>query len=168
MRTAEGFLFMKHITCVIDKCLGCRSCVLACAVEHSRSKQLVEALREPVMPQPRIRVELIDDKGQTLRSRTISLQCRHCENPVCVQACISGGIFRDAMTGDVRITPEKCVGCWSCVMVCPFGAIVRHESLHRAMKCDLCPDRDTPACVDACPTGALVYGEREEAGAVTS
>jgi carbon-monoxide dehydrogenase iron sulfur subunit len=47
-------------------------------------------------------------------------------------------------------------------MVCPFGVIVKHEGLHRALKCDHCPDRESPACVDACPTGALVYSEREE------
>lgn len=153
---------MKQIVCRIEKCLGCRSCELACAVEHSQSKRLVEAMHEPMFPTPRIRVELIDEKGTTHRYRTLALQCRHCENAFCVQACISGGIYRDERTGDVQINPEKCVACWSCIMVCPFGAIVRHEGLHRAIKCDHCPDREMPACVDACPTNALVYCERDE------
>jgi carbon-monoxide dehydrogenase iron sulfur subunit len=55
------------------------------------------------------------------------------------------------------------VGCWSCIMVCPFGAIVRNEDCRQAVKCDHCMDRDNPACVEACPTRALVYCEEEEA-----
>jgi carbon-monoxide dehydrogenase iron sulfur subunit len=152
---------MKQIFCHIEKCLGCKSCELACAVEHSLSKQLVTAMREPVVPKQRIRVELIDEHGTLSRYRTLALQCRHCGNALCVQACISGGIRKDEDSGEVRINPEKCVGCWSCVMVCPFGALVRHEGIHRAMKCDHCPDRETPACVDACPTKALVYLEKD-------
>lgn len=159
---------MKHVICRIEKCLGCRSCELACAVQHSESGTISGALLEPVPPTRRVRVERIDGSGILYRSRTLALQCRHCEEPVCVQACISGGIRRDAKTGEVRIDPEKCVGCWSCVMVCPFGAIVRHEGIGRAMKCDHCAGRPSPACVDACPTRALVYCERDEIQASAS
>jgi carbon-monoxide dehydrogenase iron sulfur subunit len=160
---------MKQIICRIERCLGCRSCELACAVEHSESKRLVEATREQVLPKQRIHVELIDERGAAYRYRTLALQCRHCDDAFCVQACISGGIRKDEKTGDVRINQEKCVACWSCIMVCPFGVIVKHEGLHRALKCDHCPDRESPACVDACPTGALVYteGEEVEVGDVT-
>jgi carbon-monoxide dehydrogenase iron sulfur subunit len=153
---------MKHIVCRIEKCLGCSSCELACAIEHSQSKKLVEAIQEPILPIARIHVELIDEQGTTHRYRTFALQCRHCDDPVCVQACISGGIHKDEDTGDVRFNSERCVGCWSCIMVCPFGAIVKHDGLHRAMKCDHCPGRETPACIEACPTHALVYCEKED------
>lgn len=153
---------MKRIICQIEKCLGCGSCELACAVEHSQSRRLMEAIREVVLPKQRIRVELIDHNGTAHRYRALALQCRHCEDPVCVQACISGGISKDEKTGDVLINPERCVGCWSCIMVCPFGVIVKHEGIHRALKCDHCPDRESPACVEACPTHALIYCERDE------
>lgn len=153
---------MKHILCRIERCLGCSSCELACAIEHSQSKELVEAIQEAISPKARIHVELIDEQGTTHRYRTFALQCRHCDDPVCVQACISGGIYKDEETGDVRFNSERCVGCWSCIMVCPFGAIVKHDGLHRAMKCDHCPDRETPACIEACPTHALVYCEKED------
>lgn len=153
---------MKHVICRIEKCLGCRACELACAVQHSESGTFSGALREPVMPKRRIRVELIDGSGTVWHSRTLALQCRHCFEPVCVQACISGGIRKDESTGEVRIDPDKCVGCWSCIMVCPFGVIAKHEGIHRALKCDHCPGRVSPACVDACPTHALVYRERDE------
>lgn len=154
---------MKRIYCQIEKCLGCRSCELACAVEHSQSRRLVEAMLEPSLPKSLIHVEMIDEEGTTYHYRTIALQCRQCEDAFCVQACISGGLQKDEETGDVCVKPEKCVACWSCIMVCPFGAIVKHEGLHLALRCDLCPDREIPACVEACPTHALVYCEREEA-----
>lgn len=62
--------------------------------------------------------------------------------------------------GVVHHDPERCVGCWTCVMVCPFGVLTRDVANHCiAPKCDLCPGRSTPACVAACPNEALVYAE---------
>lgn len=153
---------MKQVFCQIQKCLACRSCELACAVAHSQAKNLIGAIRQKKLPKHRIRVEFIDEKGTLNRTRAIAIQCRHCDEPPCIQACISGGIYQDEKTKNILINPEKCVACWSCIMVCPYGVIIGHEDLGQALKCDQCPDRETPACVEACPTGALVYCEREE------
>jgi carbon-monoxide dehydrogenase iron sulfur subunit len=46
-------------------------------------------------------------------------------------------------------------------MICPFGAIRMDEERGKAVKCDLCPERETPACVEACPNRALVFEEME-------
>jgi carbon-monoxide dehydrogenase iron sulfur subunit len=153
---------MKKIYCKIHKCLACRSCELACAAAHSESKNLPDSVGENILPKSRIHVEFIDEKGSPQRVRSMAIQCRHCEEPLCEQACISGGIRKDEKTGNIIVNPEKCVGCWSCIMVCPIGAIVKNENIHQALKCDYCPDLDTPACIAACPTGALVYCEPEE------
>lgn len=153
---------MKQIFCQIQKCLGCRSCELACATAHSLSQNLVDAIREKELPKHRIHIELVDEKGSLYRNRAIAIQCRHCEDAFCVQACISGGIRRDEKTGDILINKDKCIACWSCIMVCPFGAIVKNEDFHIAVKCDHCLDLESPACVTACPTSALVYREQEE------
>jgi carbon-monoxide dehydrogenase iron sulfur subunit len=155
---------MKRVYCKIEKCLSCRSCEIACAVAHSQSRQLVGAVQEHPLPKHRIHVESIDEAGagSPYFIRSIALQCRHCEDPLCAQACISGGISRDKETGAIINNPDKCVACWSCIMVCPFGVIVRYEDCRRAVKCDHCPDRDYPACVEACPTRALVFCEPEE------
>ena len=153
---------MKKIYCKIQKCLACRACELACAAAHSEARDLAAAVQENKRPKSRIHVEFIDEKGALQRVRAVAVQCRHCEEPLCEQACIAGGIRKDEKTGDIVVTLEKCVGCWSCIMVCPIGAIVKDEGMHQALKCDLCPDLDTPACIVACPTGALVYGEPEE------
>lgn len=153
---------MKVIYCRIDRCLGCKACELACALEHSESKRLEQAIREEPLPAARVRVHRVDKKGEPARMRCIALRCRHCEEPACVAACIAGGIVKDEKTGIVRFDKDKCVGCWSCTMVCPFGAVVRRPDGGFAIKCDLCGDRETPACVEACPTRALVFCEPEE------
>jgi anaerobic carbon-monoxide dehydrogenase iron sulfur subunit len=137
---------MKRIFCAIEKCLACRSCELACAAAHA-------------VRRPRIHVEAIDDKGTLHRIRAIAIQCRHCEEPACALACISGGIRKNEQTGDIIANLGKCVGCWSCIMVCPIGAIARYANMHQALKCDCCPDLETPACIIACPTSALILCE---------
>ena len=152
---------MKKVFCQIEKCLGCRTCELACAVEHSKSKSLTTAIRELPLAKSRIQVQFIDEKGKLNRTRAIALQCRHCDEPLCVQACISGGIHKDKR-GNILVNPEKCVGCWSCIMVCPFGIIIQQEEIKQILKCDHCTDRDIPACVSACPTNALTFNEQKE------
>ena len=78
-----------------------------------------------------------------------------------MHACIAGAISRTA--GNAVLTDaDKCIGCWTCVMVCPYGVIGRHLDEHTAYRCDRCPDRAEPACVSACPTGALIFLTVEE------
>lgn len=143
---------MKQVLVDIKICLGCRSCELACAVEHSHTKNLFEAVQENPRPRNRVFVESAGGKS-------FPIQCRHCDDSPCTRACMSGAISKDSSTGVVGHNPEKCVGCWMCVIVCPFGAITTDGEKHLAVKCDRCPDRDKPACVTACPTKALVYQE---------
>ena len=153
---------MKEIFCRIERCIGCRSCELACAVEHSQSKELGAAAQEEPRPAHRISVQAVDEKGGKVRLRSVALQCRQCAEPACAAACIAGGIVKDEETGVVRFNPDRCVGCWSCTMVCPHGAIIRMTDRGLAVKCDRCPDREVPACVDACPTRALMFCTPEE------
>ena len=126
------------------------SCMVACAVEHSRSKTLFGAVSEPHPPKARLYVEW------AAPDRKVPLVCRQCEDAPCMYACISGAITRNE-AGVVVTDTDRCIGCWTCVMVCPYGVIGRDMETAKAFRCDRCPDRDVPACVNACPTGALVY-----------
>jgi anaerobic carbon-monoxide dehydrogenase iron sulfur subunit len=145
---------MKRIYSIEDVCIGCHLCEIGCITEHSLSKDPVKAfLHEAERPISRCTVEELN--GGIL---SLSTTCRHCDEPDCLAACISGAIQKTA-AGVVRIDKEQCVGCWSCVMACPYGAIQRNLDAKKANKCDLCPDRTSPACVDACPNRALVYRE---------
>lgn len=139
---------MKEILIDLKHCLGCKSCELACAVEHSASKNLFTAIFAAQPPVSRIYVE----KGQQFN---FPMQCRHCADAQCVKSCISGALWREEETGIVKFIPERCVGCWMCVMACPFGAIVQDRKEQIALKCDRCPEREIPACVAACPTKAI-------------
>jgi carbon-monoxide dehydrogenase iron sulfur subunit len=145
---------MKRIYTLEDVCIGCHLCEVACITEHSLSKDTVKAyLHEQSRPISRCTVEEMD--GGII---SLSTTCRHCDEPDCMQACISGAIQKDEK-GVVRMDIDQCVGCWSCVMACPYGAIQRNLTRKKANKCDLCPDRKSPACVDACPNRALVFKE---------
>jgi carbon-monoxide dehydrogenase iron sulfur subunit len=77
-----------------------------------------------------------------------------------MHACIAGAISRSE-AGVVATDMDKCIGCWTCVMVCPYGVIGRHMEQRKAYRCDRCPELDQPACVSACPTRALVFQSAE-------
>ena len=139
----------------IRKCLSCKSCEIACAVRHSQSGDLYKALTE----EPRQK-QLVKVKSTQLGPFT--LRCHHCKDAACIDACKTGATFRDPLNGKVLIDRDKCVGCWMCVMVCPFGAVFPDLKSEKVFKCDLCEGHDSPACVSACPTHALHYKDFEE------
>jgi len=86
--------------------------------------------------------------------------CLQCETPYCALPCPTGAITKNAETGVVEISEEKCVGCKLCMMACVAGVITMPGKL--AIKCDLCGG--DPACAKLCDWGALEYGEAEEIG----
>lgn len=136
------------------RCLGCRSCQLQCALEHSQSKDLFQAICERPLPQARINVE---QEGQW----AFPLQCRHCEDAPCIKVCPSKALEREDIESPVAIDDERCVGCESCILICPYGVIKMSEAGKVVTKCDLCFARlkkdEQPACVLACPSGALQF-----------
>lgn len=145
---------MKQIFVRPERCMGCRSCELGCAVQHSKGKTLFAAIQEAPLPQKRLFVESAD-------GFTMPILCRHCEDAPCLNACISGCLYRDEQ-GFVRRKKERCIGCWTCMMMCPFGVITRDKLKMIAVKCDRCHKLDVPACVSACPTGALFLEEAND------
>ena len=144
---------MKRVWVDREKCLGCKTCELQCAVErNSVSRTLAGAVME--VPKPVARVGVFGVSGQCL-----PIQCRHCEDATCLKACPSGAMLRDPEKGNVYVEQAKCRGCWMCVMTCPFGAVIPSAEFKVAIKCDACMNMEEPACVAGCPTGALVYGD---------
>ena len=90
-----------------------------------------------------------------------AVSCRHCEDPICVKSCIASALSKE---GDViRIDPDRCVGCFTCILVCPYGALAPNEN-GIMQKCELCLKNacGEPACVAGCPNRAIVYEERGE------
>ncbi len=142
--------------CIVIKeecCIGCGLCTVYCRAEHSVSKDVIKAFKREV-PRPVSRARIEKD-GQTC----FSIQCRHCDEPWCVYSCITGAMHRESPGGPVTVDADRCVGCWTCILACPFGAIAKDDASKVAAKCDLCPDREVPACVANCPNEALVLSE---------
>ncbi len=132
----------RFILTAPEKCIGCRTCEVACMMSH-QSSATPEAFTS------RIRVV----KGGTF---TTAVGCHQCEDAPCANVCPTGAIHRAA--GAWLVEQARCIGCKSCMVACPFGAMqVRVvEDRVQALKCDLCAHREGgPACVEACPTHAL-------------
>lgn len=146
---------MAKVFCDIKKCTACKTCEIACAIEHSKTKNLFKAIMEDDLPQSRINTEAILKNKSSL-----AIACQHCEDAPCIDACISGALYKDKDTGETKCDIDKCVACWMCIMVCPFGVISCGKN--NSVKCDLCPERKDFSCVVSCPTGALFSGTREE------
>ena len=152
----------KLIMVNIEKCLACKSCEIACAVAHSKSKILEESIKEHPTPQRRVTVEAVGELA-------VPLQCRHCEDAPCILICPTAAIHRNQADGPVLIEQDKCIGCKFCLMVCPFGVIDVSTDGKVIIKCDLCIERTRaghePACVEACPTGALELANEKDLAA---
>lgn len=127
-------------------------CEYNCAFANSGMTDMVKALKnKPIFP--RIHVE---EQGEI----HYAVSCRHCKDPLCVKSCIAGALQKEA-DGTVRIDREKCVGCQTCVLVCPYGAVAPGAN-GIMQKCELCLQNacGAPACVQGCPNRAIVYEER--------
>lgn len=136
-----------------DVCIGCRLCEFHCAAEHHPSKNLIKAFKGGE-EKPRGRVRVVEDGPLSF-----ALVCRHCDEPLCAYACVSGAMAVNPATGRVVHDPERCISCMSCVMACANGSIIWDEDGGIVTKCDLCPGRDIPACVEHCPNEALFLTE---------
>jgi electron transport protein HydN len=149
------------------KCIGCKACEIACAVAHLQSTvSTAAALDAPFQP----RLSLVQTSLVTM-----PVQCRQCEDAPCAAICPAKAITRQ--NGAVIVDTDRCFGCKSCMLACPFGAMdmVLEDSTAGeapdavgkertvAHKCDLCAGRSGgPACVEACPALAFVVVDPRE------
>ena len=92
--------------------------------------------------------------------------CMHCEDPGCLKACPAPGAIVQYANGIVDFISENCIGCGYCVKGCPFNIPRISPVDHKSYKCTLCSDRVgvglEPACVKACPTGAIMFGSKTD------
>lgn len=143
---------MKRIYVQEEWCLGCHLCEYYCAFANSGQPDMARALKG-IEIHPRIRIE---EKGDV----SFAVSCRHCHDPLCVKSCISGALTMDE-EGLIAIDKNKCVGCFTCIMACPFGAVSPGAET-AVQKCELCTDNQSgsPACVAHCPNQAIVFEDR--------
>jgi carbon-monoxide dehydrogenase iron sulfur subunit len=147
---------VKQIHIREQACIGCHLCEVYCRARHARSRDLIKAFkREFPPPLPRLTVE-------ERKPVSFSVPCRHCEEPPCVYACLTGALQKEPGSGIVTVDEARCTGCWTCLLVCPFGVIRQDTHRGRIAKCDLCPGEEVPVCVANCPNEALIYAETKD------
>ncbi|MFH1530164.1 MAG: 4Fe-4S dicluster domain-containing protein [Pseudomonadota bacterium] len=145
-------------------CNGCEKCVAACKEENDLGKDVAQRWKIHIDDLSSTRfTTLIRSEG----NRFVRQHCRHCLEPACVSACLVGAM-KKTPEGPVVYDSEKCMGCRYCMMACPYG-IPRYEwteAVPYVRKCSMCYDRTThgkaPACVEACPQKATLFGKRDD------
>ena len=134
-----------------DNCIQCYGCEVAC--KNWRSVELGVAWR-------RVKPVWIGNYPR-LKNTTVSIACMHCENPVCAQTCPESAITKTPENGIVAVDRDKCIGCRTCLEVCPFQA-PQFGKDGKMQKCDMCvntidQNADKPPCVKTCPAEALLF-----------
>ncbi len=157
-----------------SKCTACRGCQLACkqwnALKPVQTKQTGSFQNPPTMqPNTYMIIHFQDyvapEGGVKWLFRKEA--CMHCTTAACVTVCPSGALYYNKEFGTVGMDREKCIGCKECVSACPFEVPRYDKETEKVSKCDMCETRIsnnlTPACVKACPTGALKWLDKEDA-----
>ena len=149
------------------RCIGCRSCELACAEANGlplpdiEDTSVFEHERHPTPTQWTVVNRFETEKGEVFVKR----QCMHCCQPACVAGCPVKAMQK--MPEGPVIWEENCIGCKTCIFSCPFGIpTLENKAFPKIQKCILCWPRlkegKIPACVEACPQEALIFGTRRE------
>jgi len=136
----------KMLVVNYEKCTGCRLCELVCSVKH-------EAVSNP--SRARINITKWEMEGIMM-----PMVCKQSEPAPCITACPTNARSRDEPVGSVVTDYDRCIGCKTCVAVCPFGAVGFDPIVNRVINCDLC--NGDPICVKFCDTEALQYIDASE------
>ena len=156
----------------ISKCIGCKACQSAC-MEWNDLRDAV-GTNTGTYDNPR---DLTESSWTVMKFFEVEPNgnlewlirkdgCMHCADPGCLTACPAPGAIVQYSNGIVDFHEENCIGCGYCVTGCPFNVPRISKKDSKAYKCTLCSDRVAvglePACIKTCPTGALVFGSKED------
>jgi Fe-S-cluster-containing dehydrogenase component len=169
--TDETATTQEFVGVLVDttRCIGCRSCELACSREHGLFEPDIEnddAL-ETTRPTSDKQWTVVNRHSTSKGDVFVKTQCMHCWQPACAAACLTNAMYKTP-EGPVIWRADKCMGCRFCMISCPFNIpkFEYDEWNPKIQKCTLCFERlaegKKPACVEACPTDALMFGTKRE------
>lgn len=180
---------------VIDltRCFGCMACVTSCKMANNVPKKTFYnrvLTRASVSDEDLDRELFIDAAGgsypDNIRRTHIPLACQHCADPACAKVCPTRATYKDPETGIVRVDADKCIGCNSCIMACPYHGVrtrlgddvgnnlgfdegetdAPEHVPNTVEKCTLCANRvargEKPKCVEACLGEARFFGDFDD------
>jgi Fe-S-cluster-containing dehydrogenase component/DMSO reductase anchor subunit len=133
----------------LDICTGCKACVSAChslnGLDDHETWRDIGLLHGGTSDEP--------------WQQTVTAACHHCVEPGCLEGCPVRAYEKDRETGIVRHLDDQCIGCQYCVLKCPYDVPKYSAKRGIVRKCDMCYGRlsagEAPACVQACPSGAI-------------
>ncbi len=139
---------------VVDlrRCIGCHTCEVACKMENTVPVSVWQSWVK----------EISKGTYPEVRKSFLPILCNHCTNAICVTVCPTKASFKRE-DGIVEVDPHKCIGCQYCMAACPYGVRYFHPVFKIVRKCNYCSQRVDnglkPACVDACPVNARIFGD---------
>ncbi len=147
----------------VTRCIGCLECVAACKSANGLDRDYPRKWHRNDGLSAQNWTSIIEKPNE----HYIRKQCRHCLEPACVAVCPVAALYKTHQ-GPIAYDPGKCIGCRYCMIACPYG-IPRYDWDKPAayvQKCSMCIDRiregKQPACTEACPTKATIFGDRDE------
>ncbi len=156
----------------ISKCIGCKACQVAC-MEWNDTRDVI-GTSHGVLDNP---MDLSENSWTVMRYAEVETArglewlirkdgCMHCADPGCLKACPAPGAIVQYSNGIVDFHEENCIGCGYCITGCPFNIPRLSKKDSKVYKCTFCSDRVAvglePACVKTCPTGAIVFGIKND------
>jgi len=153
------YAYEPHYAMIIykERCIDCELCMEACKVTNS-------------VPSYGYRITVLNRKKTGIAASKfirefLPVLCNQCNKPPCVRVCPTKATFKDKKNGIVMMEESLCIGCKACMTACPYNARYYNRETESVDKCDFCFSRRlhngkvNTACVEACPTGALLFGD---------
>ena len=156
----------------VSKCIGCKACQVAC-MEWNDTRDAI-GTNHGIYDNP---TDLTENSWTVMRYAEVKTDrglewlirkdgCMHCADPGCLKACPAPGAIVQYSNGIVDFHEENCIGCGYCITGCPFNIPRLSKKDSKVYKCTLCSDRVAvglePACAKTCPTGAIVFGTKDD------
>jgi Fe-S-cluster-containing dehydrogenase component len=157
----------------VTKCDGCYNCFIACKDEYCGTGHPGYSAPQPMTGQDWMRI-VLKERGQfpKVKQDYIAMPCLQCDDPACIRNSPDGAVYK-RKDGIVIIDPDRANGNRDIVNSCPYRLIHWNEEEHVAQKCTMCAHLldagwKEPRCVEACPTGTLIFGDLDDPNSAVS